>query len=445
MLPLLDLTHQLALQGLKITILITPKNLEFLTPLLSTHPNSIQTLVLPFPPHPKLPLGVENVKDIGCSSIASFIAVLGKLEGEVIEWFRSHPSPPQAILYDFFLGYTQHWAEKLHIPTTVFFTSGAFFTCHYYRLLKNISEFRKLDVVQIPDIPRSPSFFQDQLPTLFRQYREDDSDWKIINEAMLANPKSRCYIFNTFYALESEYLDQVKKDLGHDRVYSIGPLGAISVSKRVDLDLDVVGYSVLKWLDKCPSESVLYVCFGSQKLLTKPQMESLALGLERSKTRFVWVVKAENSQWVPQEFEERVLDQGLVIKGWAPQVEILNHKAVGGFVSHCGWNSILESVISGVMILAWPMEADQFQNAKLLEEYQGLAIRLCEGEHTVPDSNELARIISESLNGDIPQMENVKLMKQKALEAVQHGGSSSIDLSELVKELSHNVLIKNII
>ncbi|XP_021715092.1 UDP-glycosyltransferase 89A2-like, partial [Chenopodium quinoa] len=237
------------------------------------------------------------------------------------------------------------------------------------------------------------------------------------------------------------YRSSEKKDLGHDRVFSVGPLRSISGPKRVNPDSDA-GYGVLKWLNRCPDESVLYVCFGSQKSLSNPQMEALALGLEQSKTRFVWVIKAEGSQLVPEGFEERVKEQGLVIKGWAPQVEILNHKAVSLFMSHCGWNSLLESIIAGVMVLAWPMEADQFHNAKQFVEYAELAVRVCEGVHTVPESDELARIISESINENIPQKENAKVMRQKALEAVKLGGSSSSDVNKLVKELSQNIALK---
>ncbi|XP_021717917.1 UDP-glycosyltransferase 89A2-like [Chenopodium quinoa] len=301
-----------------------------------------------------------------------------------------------------------------------------------------MAKFRTLDIVQMQDIPRSPSLHKEQQPGLYRKYREDDSDWRIVKECFLTNPKSWCYVFNSFYSLEGEYIDQVKKDLGHDRVFSVGPLRSICGPKRVNPDSDA-GCGVLKWLDRCPEESVLYVCFGSQKLLSEPQIEALSLGLERSKTRFVWVIKAEGSQVLSKGFEERVSNQGLVIKGWAPQVEILNHKAVGGFLSHCGWNSLLESIIAGVLVLAWPMSADQFHNAKQFVEYAGLAVHLCGGEHTVPDSDELARIISVSINENIPQKENAKVMRQKALEAVKLGGSSSSNVNELVKELSQNI------
>ncbi|MBA0871822.1 hypothetical protein Goshw_000026 [Gossypium schwendimanii] len=105
MLPLLDLTHQLALRGLTITILVTPKSLPFLSPLLSTHPSSITPLVFPFPSHPLIPQGVEHVKDLGNSGNLPIMAALGKLHDPLLKWFNSQTNPPVAIISDFFLGW----------------------------------------------------------------------------------------------------------------------------------------------------------------------------------------------------------------------------------------------------------------------------------------------------------------------------------------------------
>ncbi|XP_061993267.1 UDP-glycosyltransferase 88F4-like [Rosa rugosa] len=119
------------------------------------------------------------------------------------------------------------------------------------------------------------------------------------------------------------------------------------------------GVDVLKWLDGCPDGSVIYICFGSQKLLNRQQMEVLASGLEKSGVRFVWAVKEGSAQQieeglgvVPDGLEERVAGRGVLIKSWVPQVLILSHQAVGGFISHYGWNSVLEAMVSGVLILA---------------------------------------------------------------------------------------------
>ncbi|GAB4829004.1 hypothetical protein Ancab_018661 [Ancistrocladus abbreviatus] len=445
MLPILDLTHLLALHGLSITILVTPKNLPVLTPLLSSHP-SIQTLALPFPHHPKLPLGVENVKDIGNRGNQHIIAALSELHDPIIQWFKSHASPPQAILSDFLLGWTHQLARELNIPRIVFFSSGTFLACIVAHLYRNMDTVRTMEVVCFPDLPKSPSLIEPHLPFIFRKYRESDSDWQVVKDGMLANLSSWGCLFNSCSALEGEYLAHMKEELGQGRVYGVAPLslmGGSNTLNRVNPDSESK-YSALRWLDDCLAMSVLYVCFGSQKLLTRPQMEALALGLDRSMTRFIWVVRsamsvllegAEGYAGLPSGFEERISGRGLVIKGWAPQGDILNHKAVGGFVSHCGWNSVLESVAAGVMILAWPMEADQFVNAKLLVDDLGAAVRLCEGEDAVPDPDELAQVISKSLSGNMPQKEKAKELKEKTLEAVKEGGSSSGDLDELVKEL----------
>ncbi|KAL7184406.1 hypothetical protein ACSBR2_026543 [Camellia fascicularis] len=357
MLPMLDLAHQLALRGITITILVTPKNLPILNPLLSTHhPSSIQTLVLPFPPHPSLPSGVENIKDIGNAGNLPMINALGKLHDPIIHWFKSHPSPPVAILSDFFLGWTLHLAHQL-----------------------------------------------------------------------------------------GEYLDHLKNKMGHQRVWVVGPLSLFAGAEtmgRINPDKDS-GDRVLAWLDGCPDGSVLYVCFGSQKLLKRDQMEALAAGLEHSKIRFVWVVKSVTAQqvedgygFVPDGFEDRVLGRGMVLKGWAPQTSILSHRAVSGFLSHCGWNSVLEGIMAGVMILASPMEADQFVNARLLVEDVGAGVRVCEGADAVPDSTELAQTIANSMSGDTSvQKVRAKELKDKAVEAVKESGSSWRDLEGLVNEL----------
>ncbi|KAK9277942.1 hypothetical protein L1049_027499 [Liquidambar formosana] len=115
LIPLLDLTHQLATRGLTITILVTPKNLPLLNPLLSQHP-SIKTLVFPFPAHPSIPAGVENAKDLPAGYFRAMMNTLGELYNPLLHWFQSHPSPPVAIVSDMFLGWTHHLA--CHVGVT---------------------------------------------------------------------------------------------------------------------------------------------------------------------------------------------------------------------------------------------------------------------------------------------------------------------------------------
>ncbi|KAE9454476.1 hypothetical protein C3L33_13636, partial [Rhododendron williamsianum] len=259
----------------------------------------------------------------------------------------------------------------------------------------------------------------EHLPSGFRVYRESEPNTEFlwVRDGFLANTRSWGSIFNSFDGLEGEYLDHLRKEMGHGRVWGVGPLSLVGGDEamgRVNPDQNSGG-GVLSWLDGCPDGSVVYVCFGSQKLLKRDQMEALASGLERSGIRFVWVVKSVSAQQmadgygvIPDGFEDRVSERGMVVKGWAPQVSILSHRAVGGFLSHCGWNSLLEGVVAGVMILAWPMEADQFVMLDFWWRTWERS-RVCEGADSVPDSVELARTIAESMSGILP-----KRLKQRS-------------------------------
>ncbi|KAK4430122.1 Flavonol 3-O-glucosyltransferase UGT89B1 [Sesamum alatum] len=447
-LPLLHLTHQLSIRGLSITILITPKNLPILNPILEANP-CIQTLVLPFPSHPSIPPGVENLKDLGNHGNIPMINALSKLQGDIIQWFKSHTNPPAAILSDFFLGWTHHLADHLGIPRIAFYCSGAFYTAISDRLWGGDPQGVKPgSQMEFQDLPGAPSFTWEQAPSLFRRYREvglGDPSFEVVKAGMAANGLSWASVFNTFQALEGEFLEHLSEKMGHPNVFSVGPLHLFDGPKESGSGEERFHLSseVLSWLDQSDDESVLYVCFGSQKLLKKAQAEALALGLEKSGVRFIWAVRPLTAQQVadgygsaPYGFEDRVAGRGLLTKGWAPQVSILSHRAVGGFLSHCGWNSMLEAVAAGVMILGWPMEADQYINAKLLVHYKGAAAQVCDGGDTVPDPNELAQKISESMHGNMGKRIRAKELRDKALEAVKVGGSSCNDLDKLVQELA---------
>ncbi|XP_042482777.1 flavonol 3-O-glucosyltransferase UGT89B1-like [Macadamia integrifolia] len=446
MLPLLDLTHQLLIRGLTITILVTPKNLPFLNPLLSQHPpSSIQTLVFPFPSHPSLPPGVENVKDIGNHGNPIIISALSSLTEPITNWFQSHPSPPIAIISDFFLGWTHHLASQLGIPRVSFYSSGAFVSSVLITLSHKMGSLKQ-PFLSLPNLPNSPSFALDHLPSMLRLFKESDPDWACVKDGFIANSFSWGSVFNTFDALEQIYLRHWQREMGHPRVWAVGPLMNLDSAGPSPTDRggpsSVPSDAVLTWLGGCPDGSVLFVCFGSQFSPGKPQVEAIAAGLEGSGVRFIWSVKLSDSGPLADEcgeiltgLEDRVAGRGLIIRGWAPQVPILNHRAVGGFLTHCGWNSVVEGITAGVLLLAWPLQADQFVNARLLVEDLNAAIRVAEGINAVPDSVEFARTISESLSVTRPERVRAMELRSGALAAVEQGGSSFRDLDRLVKDL----------
>ncbi|KZV56854.1 hypothetical protein F511_27413 [Dorcoceras hygrometricum] len=444
MLPLLDLTHQLSQRNLTITILITPGNLPILTPLLSANP-SIQTLILPFPNSPLIPPGVENIKDLGDRGNIPMAAALRKLEEPIIQWFESHCDPPVAILSDFFLGWTRDLACKLHIERVAFYTSGAILAAVLHCLWEDLEALKSGFEVKFPDLPGSPCLPWEELPSLFRIYKEmevPDPSFEEFIKSTVDNTLSWAVVFNSFVALEGGFLDFLSQKMGNPRVYSVGPLHLLGPPKDFGGDT-IVGNGVLSWLDKCEDGSVLYVCFGSQKFLKKPQMEALASALERSGVKFVWAVKQVTAQHlesgfgsVPDGFEDSLAGRGFVIKGWAPQTAILGHRAVGGFLSHCGWNSMLEAGASGVTMLCWPMEADQYLDDRLMVDYKKAAVRVLKGKDTVPEPGELARKITELMSGDVVERIRAKELRENVVEALKDGGSSNKDLDLLVQELA---------
>uniref|UniRef100_A0A1J3K1D3 UDP-glycosyltransferase 72E1 n=1 Tax=Noccaea caerulescens TaxID=107243 RepID=A0A1J3K1D3_NOCCA len=203
-------------------------------------------------------------------------------------------------------------------------------------------------------------------------------------------PTADGIIVNTWDGMESKTLKSLQDPklmgrIARKPVYPIGPLSR-------PVDPSKTNHPVLDWLNKQPDESVLYVSFGSGGSLSAEQLTELAWGLELSQQRFVWVVRPPvdgsassaylsvksgdcTPDYLPEGFVSRTQERGVVVPSWAPQAEILAHKAVGAFLTHCGWNSILECVVSGVPMIAWPLFGDQKMNATLLNEELGIAVR----------------------------------------------------------------------
>jgi len=237
--------------------------------------------------------------------------------------------------------------------------------------------------------------------------------------------------------------------------YAVGPL-VRSVS-----DEAAKHHRCVPWLDEQPDGSVLYVCFGSGGTLSTLQTAELAAGLEASGQRFLWVVRFPNDKdssacyfggkttdhgdadadddplsYLPEGFVERTRAVGLVVPEWAPQVEVLGHRAVGGFLTHCGWNSALEAMAAGVPALAWPLFAEQRMNAvKLASEHVGLALRVRarEDDGVVP-REEVAAAARELMVGDRGAVarERARELRAEARKASAPGGPAHQALAAVV-------------
>ncbi|CAH9089682.1 unnamed protein product [Cuscuta epithymum] len=229
------------------------------------------------------------------------------------------------------------------------------------------------------------------------------------------------------------------------KVIAIGPLlPSMYLDKRVRDD-DSYGLSLFKaesnktmeWLDSQETGSVVYVSFGSLANLNDKQMREVALGLIRSKCKFLWVIRSSEQSKLPTHLMEENSDAGM-ITNWCPQLDVLSHPAIGCFVTHCGWNSTLEALSLGVPIVAMPQWTDQPTNAKYLVDIWNVGIRVVADKNGLVTTKEFERCLVEVMKGHkgILLKENAAKWRQLAKEAVDLGGSSDKNIEEFVSAIS---------
>lgn len=192
-------------------------------------------------------------------------------------------------------------------------------------------------------------------------------------------------LFNSCYEIEGLYLDLLAKEEKNARhkQWAVGPLNPLKLFDKKDSGKP---HRCIEWLDNQEPNSVMYVSFGTTTSLSDEEIKELAIGLEKSQQKFIWVLRdadkgdifTEESRKIelPEGYEERVEKRGLIVRDWAPQLEILGHVSTGGFMNHCGWNSCMESISMGVPIAAWPMHTDQPKNAFLVTEVLKIGVEL---------------------------------------------------------------------
>lgn len=247
-------------------------------------------------------------------------------------------------------------------------------------------------------------------------------------------------IVNTFSDLEQSSIDAL---YDHDEkippIYAVGPL--LDLKGQPNPKLDQAQHDlILKWLDEQPDKSVVFLCFGSMGVSFGPsQIREIALGLKHSGVRFLWSNSAEKKVFPEGFLEWMELEGKGMICGWAPQVEVLAHKAIGGFVSHCGWNSILESMWFGVPILTWPIYAEQQLNAfRLVKEWGvglGLRVDYRKGSDVVA-AEEIEKGLKDLMDKDSIVHKKVQEMKEMSRNAVVDGGSSLISVGKLIDDIT---------
>ncbi|XP_043699798.1 anthocyanidin 3-O-glucosyltransferase 4-like [Telopea speciosissima] len=360
------------------------------------------------------------------------------------------------------LPWTSHTTLKFGIPR--FFFNGM--SCFSLLCNQNLLCYKPHESVEsdsepfvVPGMPHQIELTKAQL--LGSVHDDDPSITEIRKQVREAERTADGVVSNSFYELETCYVDEYQKLMGK-KAWCVGPVSLYNKEasdkaergNKAAIDED----QCLEWLDSREAESVIYVCLGSLCPLAPSQLIEIGLALERSNRPFVWVIREGNNNKPSEELErleQRTKGRGLLIRGWAPQVLILSHRAVGVFVTHCGWNSTLEGVSAGVPMIIWPMFADQFYNEKLIVQILGIGVRVgvdvsCqmgEGEKfgVYVKEEGVEKAIGILMDGE----EEGEVVTKKAREvgeiairAVEEGGSSHLNISLFIQDIKHQVVEK---
>ncbi|KAL3536211.1 hypothetical protein ACH5RR_004672 [Cinchona calisaya] len=445
--PLTDFAKSLASRGPLVSMITTPKNAIRLKPLTdyATRENlKIQLIPIPFPGQQVgLPEGCENSESLPSTSFTKAFLDACSLMQESIENAAKNLDPkPSCIVSTNALLWTQNLAQNLGIPRYVFQTVSSFTLLCADRIGKVLRSGwpEDLEPVLLPDLPHKIEFRKSQLPERSSRKGSDDQ-WKEVQDLAAGT------LVNSFEEMEGWYVEEQKKHIKN--YWDIGPvslinnIGSSGTAKNDD-------HHSLKWLNSMKPNSVIYACFGSLCHLSFSQLREIGLGLEASGSPFIWVIRepdysAEVEKWLKDEkFEERV--KGIVVRGWAPQVPILSHSSVGGFLTHCGWNSTLEAVCAGVPMLCWPMFNEQFFNEKFVVDVLKIGVRIGVETDTKVGEEEKALVESEQIKAAIDQImdegeegeerrKTARKLSEMAINAIQEGGSSYRNITLLIQDV----------
>ncbi|GLJ56132.1 hypothetical protein SUGI_1205030 [Cryptomeria japonica] len=383
-------------------------------------------------------------------------AVLNKMEShveELMEDLQRKGPPISCIITDTFFVWPDRIAKKFGVPYVSFWTESVMVFAIYYHLdllVKNGHyPFTGNESELINYIPGAPTLKLTDLPSYLQERDLSTVEHGVIYQAFQSVRKADWIISNTVEELESRTIQELQVQSGIP-FGSVGPLfqhhhskGEVGTSMWVESDCR-------SWLDSKPKNSVLYVSFGSYAHVSKAQVQEMAMGLLHSKRPFLWVlrpdiVSSDVQDILPEGFMEDSKEQGLVVE-WVSQLDVLSHSSVGGFLTHCGWNSIVESLWLGVAMLAFPLLTDQYTNCRLIVDEWGVAMNLGQVSRscnrmrsTLVSRQEIAVTIAEFMEIDGQEgkrpRSNVGCVREIMKKAVMNGGSSQNNLEGFVEYL----------
>ncbi|KAL6845108.1 hypothetical protein ACP4OV_024603 [Aristida adscensionis] len=402
--------------------------------------------VLPQPPTPA-PDGPSSDDGVPKHPVIQMLGFLKSMNAPLRDFLRSLPSV-HALVLDMFCTDGLDVAAELKLPVYFFYASAAGDLAVFLKM-PSVQASMKTSFQELGDslltFPGAPPFKASDLP---EEAVKGSEAAKAVFRMFERMPEANGILVNTFESLESRAVRALRDGLcvpnrATPPIYCIGPLVSQGGDKQ---------HECLHWLDAQPDNTVVFLSFGSMGTFSKQQLQEIAVGLEKSGQRFLWVVRSPRSPdhkfgeplpepdldaLLPDGLLERTRDRGLVVKSWAPQVEVLRHRATGAFVTHCGWNSTLEGITAGLPLLCWPLYAEQRMNKMFIVEEMKLGLEMKGYNKELVTAEEVetnVRWVIES-EGSQSLRERVALVKCEATEALKEGGSSHAAFVQFLKDL----------
>ncbi|KAI5072416.1 hypothetical protein GOP47_0012522 [Adiantum capillus-veneris] len=398
--------------------------------------------------------GIDLSKDFNFSFRDLFEA-LRPMGPALIHLIRSLHPPVTCLLSDFTITVpTQDVADQLAIPRIVLypFCASRFLLLHYaaqgelFSMDKVSRAFATASTgkeVFHTTLPGLPTLYNIDLPH-FKHVKDDSLYvWNLsVQSLKICNTRAHTIVVNSFNELEASAFIALSKCC-EVPIYGIGPW-IETLHKECATNLWREDEACMTWLDQQPASSVLYVSFGSITVLSQAQFDEILDGLLSSEQHFLWafrpgLVEDATCSSTPTYVMSKSHSKGFVVD-WAPQVKVLAHPSIGGFLTHCGWNSVTESIAHGVPMLCWPYFADQPLNARcIVDEWKlGLRFEFSEGNASFIKRGEVergVRLLMEGVEGRVAR-KNVTILKEACLERLLPNGSSYKNLKALIASLT---------
>lgn len=446
--PFIAIAHYLAATGISVTLVQPGDGLQ--------HTAAAGTSPLR---HEVIPTGFDLLDHpLSVAGMLGANEVMRKALTKLLQKLMMEENAPSCMLIDAFFEWGDAVAAEFSLSRVVLWPSSAAMIClglHISDMVergfipateqgamdKIVDFIPGLSPFRIGDLPKDLTAEEGLQGTAFTFFRD------VFQKLILADR----ILINTVYELETAAIDALRKeDHMHVHIDSIGPLHCMtSMEARSSVRFIPEDTSCLSWLNQQQQSSVLYIAFGSIASLEENAFAELAHGLEASGEKFLWVIrpdtyksKASVEEILPEGFLERTHNQGLVIS-WAPQLAVLGHSSVGAFLTHCGWNSVLESLSNGVPLLGFPQMAEQKMNLRFIVEDWKVGLPLVQ-EQKVKRTG-VQNAVTALIRGDEGLHARIQARKWKevAQRAIQYG-SSKDSLQKLVNDLKHGLLKKSV-